>query len=233
LEPEPPVPGLSPVRGSRGLDSQRNVQRGGVLAGPSQGANCSGESKQPDTAQYRTVGPTTKKEDTAKSLFNSSTGAWPPKEPTSRSHSDHKELHTVHNRTHQSWHPQGSGEEASRCTENPVCNSRQRRDYTVDESGAIVSWETPECSSFEQHVSAMVRYRVESHHKTQLKDKERLCSKLTEDVVKKEIKKYRDNRIQGTMRSIQKSRLLDKVNMYVDMQVQMYNQKKSISDNRH
>jgi hypothetical protein len=34
-----------------------------------------------------------------------------------------------------------------------VCNSRQRRDYTVDELGAIVSWETPECSSFEQHVS--------------------------------------------------------------------------------
>jgi hypothetical protein len=79
----------------------------------------------------------------------------------------------------------------------------------------------------------MVRYRVDSHHKTQLKDTERLCSKLTEDVVKKEIKKYRENRMQGTMRSIQKSRLLDKVNMYVDMQVQMYNQKKSISDNRH
>ncbi len=31
---------------------------------------------------------------------------------------------------------------------------------------------------------------------TQLKDTERLCSKLTEDVVKKEIKKYRENRIQ-------------------------------------
>jgi hypothetical protein len=29
-----------------------------------------------------------------------------------------------------------------------------------------------------------------------LKDTERLCSKLTEDVVKKEIKKYRDSRIQ-------------------------------------
>ncbi len=153
LEPEPPVPGLSPVGGSRGLDLQRNVQRSGALAGPSQGANCSRESKQPDTAQYGTVGPTTKKQDTAKSLFNSSTGARPPKEPTSRSHADHKELHTVHNRTHQSWHPQGSGEEASHCTENPVCNSRQRRDYTVDELGAIVSWETPECSSFEQHVS--------------------------------------------------------------------------------
>jgi hypothetical protein len=39
--------------------------------------------------------------------------------------------------------------------------------------------------------------------------------------------------MQGTMRSIQKSRLLEKVNVYVDMQVQMYNQKKSISDNRH
>ncbi len=31
---------------------------------------------------------------------------------------------------------------------------------------------------------------------TQLKDTERLCSKLTEDVVKKEIKKYRENRMQ-------------------------------------
>jgi hypothetical protein len=29
-----------------------------------------------------------------------------------------------------------------------------------------------------------------------LKDAERLCSKLTEDVVKKEIKKYMDSRIQ-------------------------------------
>jgi hypothetical protein len=33
-----------------------------------------------------------------------------------------------------------------------------------------------------------------------LKDTERLCSKLTEDVVKKEIKKYRDSRIQVRQR---------------------------------
>jgi hypothetical protein len=66
-----------------------------------------------------------------------------------------------------------------------------------------------------------------------LKDTERLCSKLTEDVVKKEIKKYRDSRIQGTVKSILRSRLLDKVVSYVDMQVMMYTEKKSISENRH
>jgi len=181
---------------------------------------------------YQAAGPAKQsEEDPAKCSFHSSTGALPTKEtPSSRAHVDHKEPHIVQNRFPQSWHPQGSGQEASGWTENHVY---RRSDYTVDELGVIVSWETPECSSFEQNVSAMVRYRVDLHHKANLKDTERLCSKLTEDVVKKEIKKYRDNRIQGTVKPILRSRLLDKVVSYVDMQVVMYTEKKSISENRH
>ncbi len=39
--------------------------------------------------------------------------------------------------------------------------------------------------------------------------------------------------MQGTVKHILRSRLLDKVVSYVDMQVMMYTEKKSISENRH
>jgi hypothetical protein len=39
--------------------------------------------------------------------------------------------------------------------------------------------------------------------------------------------------MQGTVKPILRSRLLEKVVSYVDMQVMMYTEKKSISENRH
>ncbi len=151
VETEPPVPGLSPVRAQSGLNSHRSVHRGS-LSGPSQGPSSSRQSKKPYGAMYRAAGPAKQsEEDPAKCSFHSSTGALPTKEtPSSRAHVDHKEPHIVQNRFPQSWHPQGSGQEASGWTENHVY---RRSDYTVDELGVIVSWETPECSSFEQNVS--------------------------------------------------------------------------------
>jgi hypothetical protein len=133
------------------MNSHRSVHRGS-LSGPSQGPSSSRQSKKPYGAMYRAASPAKQsEEDTAKCSFHSSTGALPTKEtPSSRAHVDHKEPHIVQNRFPQSWHPQGSGQEASGWTENHVY---RRLDYTVDELGAIVSWETPECSSFEQHVS--------------------------------------------------------------------------------
>lgn len=73
----------------------------------------------------------------------------------------------------------------------------------------------------------MIRNRVEMKHLVHYKDLEKFCSKLTEVVTRKEIKKYRENKVQGMTKTILRSKLLEKVDAYVDLQIELYSKSKS------
>uniref|UniRef100_A0A7I4BUC1 Uncharacterized protein n=1 Tax=Physcomitrium patens TaxID=3218 RepID=A0A7I4BUC1_PHYPA len=96
------------------------------------------------------------------------------------------------------------------------------REGVQDKGQREMSWDTPECSSFHHHVSGMVRARVEMKQLVHYKDLEKFCSKLTEVVTRKEIKKHRENKTQGMTKVILRSKLLEKVDAYVDLQIGLY-----------
>lgn len=56
----------------------------------------------------------------------------------------------------------------------------------------------------------------------QAKDLKRFCDKLTDVVTGKEIKKYKEYKSQGIVRPILRSKLLEKVEAYVDLQTDIY-----------
>ncbi|KAG0625352.1 hypothetical protein M758_2G047800 [Ceratodon purpureus] len=101
------------------------------------------------------------------------------------------------------------------------------REATHGRGEREMSWDTPECSSFHHHVSGMIRARVEKKRMVHYKDLEKFCSKLTEVVTRKEIKKYRENKTQGMQKVILRSKLLEKVDAYVDLQIEVYRKLKS------
>nr|XP_024365673.1 histone-lysine N-methyltransferase ASHH2-like isoform X2 [Physcomitrium patens] len=125
----------------------------------------------------------------------------------------------------------GNDFKASNCSRNmpnnvgSILQAHSHPDYieSVHDNGQrVMSWETPECSSFHHHVSGMVRARVEMKQLVHYKDFEKFCRKLTEVVTRKEIKKYRENKTQGMAKVILRSKLVEKVDAYVDLQIGLY-----------
>lgn len=83
-------------------------------------------------------------------------------------------------------------------------------------------WETPEAEGFRDDVFALVSMRAHKHHKLRTKDLDRFCSKMADVIVRKEVAKYNEHRNQGIEKIIIKSKLIEKVDSYVDNQVGMY-----------
>ncbi|CAM6092174.1 unnamed protein product [Calypogeia fissa] len=93
-------------------------------------------------------------------------------------------------------------------------------------------WETPEGDGFREDVFALVSMRVHKHHKLRTRDLDRFCSKMADVIVRKEVAKYIEHRNQGIEKIIMKSKLIEKVDSYVDNQVGLYLKKLDKSHNK-
>ncbi|KAG6542664.1 hypothetical protein Mapa_015899 [Marchantia paleacea] len=85
-------------------------------------------------------------------------------------------------------------------------------------------WDDPESQSFRDHVFFLVKSRVR-RHKLRTRDIDKFCTKLADVIVRKEVAKCLEHRNQGSEKIIVRSKLAEKVESYVDNQVEQFSRK--------
>ncbi|BBN20370.1 protein MpASHH3 [Marchantia polymorpha subsp. ruderalis] len=117
---------------------------------------------------------------------------------------------------------------------NEVPDTRRDRDHGPEYYRAGISdmgcgfqeehWDDPESQSFRDHVFFLVKSRVR-RHKLKTRDIDKFCTKLADVIVRKEVAKCLEHRNQGSEKIIVRSKLAEKVESYVDNQVEQFSRK--------
>ncbi|KAL2610014.1 hypothetical protein R1flu_028587 [Riccia fluitans] len=85
-------------------------------------------------------------------------------------------------------------------------------------------WGDPECQSFRDNVFSLVRSRV-GRHKLRTRDVDKFCSKLADVIVRKEVARYIETKNRGCEKIIVRSKLVRKVESFVDREVENFSRK--------